>query len=135
MREFIRHPADIPIECQVARQRHAQRERLKNISQGGLCFESPSALERGCLIRITIPVREPPFETTGTIVWCRLSDGHYDVGVQFADASTEFSVRMVEQICYIQRYRKEIRENEGRELSDAEAALEWVGKYAKDFPA
>lgn len=79
------------------------------------------------------PVREPPFETTGTIVWCRLVNSHYDVGVQFADANTEFSVRMIEQICYIQRYRKEVLE-QGRQLSEAEAALEWVTKYAKDFP-
>ncbi|MEI2780233.1 MAG: PilZ domain-containing protein [Candidatus Competibacter sp.] len=135
MREFIRHPADIPIECHVARLETRCRERLKNISQGGLCFETASALQRGCVIRITIPVRKPPFETTGMIVWCRHVNGHYDVGVQFADASTEFSVRMVEQICHIQRYQKEVLEKQGRQLSDAEAALEWVEKYAKDFPA
>ena len=82
---------------------------------------------------VIIPVREPPFETTGTIVWCRLVNSHYDVGVQFADANTEFSVRMIEQICHIQRYRKEVLE-QGRQLSEAEAALEWVTKYAKDFP-
>jgi hypothetical protein len=135
MREFIRHPAEIPIECHVARLENRRRDRLKNISQGGLCFETANALQRGCIIRITIPVRKPPFVTTGTIVWCRHANGRYDVGVQFADANTEFSVRMVEQICHIQRYQKEVLEKQGRQLSDAEAALEWVEKYAKDFPA
>ena len=133
MREFIRHPADIPIECQITRQHSGRRGRLKNIGQGGLCFEAARAFQCGCVIRIIIPVREPPFETTGTIVWCRLVNSHYDVGVQFADANTEFSVRMIEQICYIQRYRKEVLE-QGRQLSEAEEALEWVTKYAKDFP-
>ncbi len=134
MREFIRHPTDIPIEYQIASVKAGHHERLNNISQGGLCFQTDKALRRGSLVRITIPVREPAFETTGTIVWCRRADDHYDVGVQFADANTEFSVRMVEQICQIHLYQKQILEQEGRQLSTAEAAAEWVGKYAKDFP-
>lgn len=101
MRSFIRHPADIPIECRLTRHGPSRRDRLKNISAGGLCFETSEALQRGCLIQITIPVREPAFEATGTIVWCRRTNSHYDVGVQFADAHTEFAVRMVEQICQI----------------------------------
>lgn len=135
MRQFIRHPSDIPIECRVTHLGPCQRNRLKDISTGGLCFQTQDALQRGCVIRIMIPVQEPPFEATGTIVWCRRTSGHYDVGVKFADANTEFSVRMVEQICHIQRYQKEVLEKQGRQLSDAEAALEWVEKYAKDFPA
>ncbi|HAO34373.1 MAG TPA: PilZ domain-containing protein [Candidatus Competibacter sp.] len=134
MREFIRHPIDIPIEYQLASLKTGRRERLKNISRGGLCFRAERALRRGSQVRITIPVREPAFETTGTIVWCRRDENHYDVGVQFADANTEFSVRMVEQICQIQHYQKRVLEEEGRQLSSAEAAAEWVGKYAQDFP-
>ena len=135
MREFMRHPADIPIECRVARLEAGRRERLNNISQGGLCFQTAKALRRGCVIRITIPVQEPAFETTGTIVWCRRANGHYDVGVRFADPNTEFSVRMVEQVCQIYHYQKEVLEKEGRQLSSAEAATEWVKKYAQDFPS
>lgn len=134
MREFIRHPSNIPIECRVAEREPQRQARLKNVSQGGLCFQSNHSLRRGTRICITIPVREPAFETTGTIAWCRRINGHYDVGVQFPDASTEFSVRMVEQVCRIHQYQKEVLEKEGRELSSAEAALEWVAKYAKDFP-
>ena len=135
MRQFIRHPSDIPIEYCVTRLGSGRREHLNNISQGGLCFRTPKALQRGCIIRITIPVREPAFETTGTIVWCRRTNGYYDVGVQFADANTEFSVRMVEQICQIHHYQKEVLTKEGRSLSGPEAAAEWVAKYARDFPS
>ncbi|MBL8251644.1 MAG: PilZ domain-containing protein [Candidatus Competibacter sp.] len=134
MREFIRHPVDIPIEYQIANIKISRRERLSNISQGGLCFRAEKALPRGSQIHITIPVRQPAFEAVGTIVWCRRADNHYDVGVQFADANAEFSVRMVEQVCQIQHYQKQVLEKEGRQLSSAEAAAEWVGKYAKDFP-
>lgn len=135
MRHFIRHPSDIPIECHVTHRGLCRQNGLKDISLGGLCFQTPDALERGCVIQIKIPVREPPFEVTGTIVWCHRTNSHYQVGVQFADANTEFSVRMVEQICQICHYQREVLEKEGRSLSGAEAAAEWVAKYARDFPS
>ena len=65
----------------------------------------------------------------------RLTSTHYDVGIQFADTNTEFAVRMVEQICQIHHYQREVLEKEGRSLSGAEAAAEWVAKYARDFPS
>jgi hypothetical protein len=135
MRSFIRHPSDIPMDYRLTRQAPGRRSRLRNISVGGLCFETLEALQRGRAIQIMIPVREPPFEATGTIVWCRQTNHHYEVGVQFADANTEFAVRMVEQICQIHHYQREVLEREGRSLSGADAAAEWVAKYARDFPA
>jgi hypothetical protein len=135
MRNFIRHPSDIPMDYRLTRQGSGRRIRLKDVSAGGLCFETPEALQRGRVIQIVIPVREPPFEAIGTIVWCRQTNRHYEVGVQFADADTEFAVRMVEQICQIHHYQREVLEREGRALSGADAAAEWVAKYAGNFPA
>jgi len=135
MRNFIRHPSDIPMDYRLTRQGPGRQNRIKNISAGGLCFETPEPLQRGRMVQITIPVREPPFEATGIIVWCHQTNHHYEVGVQFADANTEFALRMVEQICQIHHYQREILEQEGRWLSGADAAAEWVAKYASDFPA
>ena len=42
---------------------------------------------------------------------------------------------MIEQICHIEHYRKEVERLEGRALSAHEAAGEWISKYAGDFPA
>ncbi len=134
MRQFIRHPSDIPIEYSVTHLGNCRRNRLRDIGQGGLCFSADTAIERGCLIRIVIPIREPEFEVTGTIVWCRETNSHFEVGVRFEDINTAFSVRMIEQICHISHYQKEILAKEGRQLSGAEAAAEWVAKFARDFP-
>ena len=41
---------------------------------------------------------------------------------------------MVEQVCPIEQYRHEMLKNEGRTLSSEEAALEWIQKYAPQFP-
>ena len=56
------------------------------------------------------------------------------MGVQFLDATDAFRARMVEQVCTIERYRTQVREQEGRELSAHEAAAEWIGKFAGRFP-
>lgn len=133
-RHFIRHPADMPIECRMTQSELCSRHHLRNIGLGGLCFQTCDAFERGCVIQITIPVREPPFETTGVIVWRRRINSHYEIGVRFPDENTAFSVRMVEQICRVQHYRKEVLEKEGRMLTESEAAIEWVAKYARYFP-
>ena len=134
MRRFIRHPSDIPIDCRITPHRPARRDHLKNISSGGLCFETPEPLQLGRVVQITIPIQEPAFEVLGTIVWLRRANNHYEVGVRFADPNTEFAVRMAEQICQIHHYRQEVLEKEGRTLSREDAAAEWVAKYARDFP-
>jgi hypothetical protein len=45
-----------------------------------------------------------------------------------------FKVRMVEQICHIEHYRKEVLASEGRRLTTQEAATEWISKYSSKFP-
>ncbi|MFO1372585.1 MAG: PilZ domain-containing protein [Candidatus Competibacteraceae bacterium] len=134
MRQFIRHPADIPIVYDLVDIGDHEKDYLKNVSEGGLCFRANTYIKVGCAIHISIPIREPAFEITGIIVWCCRTNGHYDVGVKFKDASTEFSIRMVEQICHINHYRNEVLEKEGRVLSGQEAAAEWIAKFSSDFP-
>lgn len=134
MRQFIRHPLDIPIQYSLINIDKDERSVLNNISQGGLCFRANGDIEIGRAIRINIAIHESTFEATGIIVWCRRMNGHYDVGVKFEDANTEFSVRMIEQVCHINHYKKEILEKEGRTLSGQEAAAEWVEKFSRDFP-
>ena len=134
MRQYIRHPSEIPLEYRLLGTDRDSRNALKNISQGGLCFTTARRLEPGVDIRLRIPVQEPAFEVVGTIRWCKSVGDGYDVGVEFSDAAAAFAVRMVEQVCHIERYRAEVLENEGRALSGEQAAAEWIQRYAKDFP-
>lgn len=134
MRQYIRHPAEVPIEYRVLGVDHAKSNVLKNISQGGLCFNADQQLEPGAGIRLRIPVQDPPFEVVGVVRWCRPVRDGYDVGVEFADAADAFAVRMVEQVCHIEQYRSEVLKTEGRKLSGEQAAAEWIQRYAKEFP-
>ena len=54
--------------------------------------------------------------------------------MSFLDAEDAFLARMVEQVCHIEDYRKSVHRIEGRELSPEEAAMEWIEKYASQFP-
>ena len=135
MRQYIRHPTDIPLEYRLVEAVVHDTKYLRDISEGGLSFLSAVCLGAGAKIHIRIPLREPVFETDGIVVWCRDSDNEYEVGVQFVDPASEYRVRMVEQVAHIEHYKMEVLKNEGRQLTGAEAAKEWIARYARDFPS
>ena len=136
MRQFIRHPTDIPIQYDHPDVSVNHDEPLNDIGEGGLSFRSCRYLEPGSDITVRIPVHHQAFEGKGTIVWSRKRPNEecWDIGVRFEDEASEYRLRMIEQVCYIEHYRKEALEKEGRDLSSAEAAAEWVKKYAGNFP-
>jgi hypothetical protein len=41
---------------------------------------------------------------------------------------------MVEQICFIEHYKNEMLETQGRKLTSEQAAAEWIENYGADFP-
>lgn len=134
-RRFIRHTADVPIEVCAVEGSEAVVQQGTNISEGGLAFVSDACLDEEETIEVRIPDVDPPFEAHARVVWCRPEeDGRYLVGVQFLDAKDEFKARMVEQVCTIEKYRKDVLEQEGRDISAQDAAAEWIQKYAGRFP-
>lgn len=136
MRQFIRHPVDVPIEIRTDHRHAGTAFQTHDISLGGLAVHSMDPVEPGAMIEVRIPYVDPVFEARARVAWCRprrQGDGH-EVGVSFLDAEVVFLARMVEQICYIEDYRKSMSREEGRELSPEEAAREWIAKYASKFP-
>lgn len=107
---------------------------LHDISYGGLCFDSRIRQQKDQSVRIRINVADAPVEVEGRVVWCHRKGKQFEVGVTFTGEDEANRVRMVEQICQIESYRKRILETEGRKLSNQEAALEWIKKYAAGFP-
>lgn len=133
-RRFIRHTADVPIEIRTVRGREARRQPAINISEGGLSFVSEEDIPVGTTIEIRIAEVQPPFEARARVVWTREEDDAHCIGVQFLDEDDAFRARMVEQVCSIDRYRRQVESEEGRTLSRDEAAQEWITKYAGRFP-
>jgi len=134
MRKYIRHPSDIPIEFNINFIPEEQKDLLNNISNGGLSFNSKVELDVGTVIKIRIPIVKPVFEATGNVVWCTEIGNNYEIGIEIIGKEQAFRTRMVEQVCHIEHYKREVFKSEGRVLSGMEAALEWIAKYAHIFP-
>lgn len=133
-REFIRHPSDIPIEVEV--EEHIEdHDRLKNISAGGLSFHSSQPIEQDRILTLRIMAVQPPFETRGKVMWCRKTEQGYDVGIELLNRDQVYHARMVEQICHIEHYKREVLKTEGRSLSGEQAAKEWIARFANEFPS
>jgi len=152
MRQYIRHPLDVPIEIRAgaawaspdpqASEAEASSARpagtrttSSDISCGGLAVHAEAPLSPGALIDVRIPYVEPAFEARARVAWCRPGrSGGHELGVAFLDAEDAFMARMVEQVCYIQDYQRSVARLEGRQISAEEAAREWIAKYADRFP-
>jgi hypothetical protein len=133
-RKYIRHPVEIPLDYQITGESFDSRDYSQNISIGGICFRSKERIPSGSILLIKIPTIDPKFEAIGRVIWCLEKEEFYDVGIEFIDDETTFRARLVEQICYIKKYQNDIRQQEGRELTDEEAAEEWTRIFAKNFP-
>lgn len=138
IRKYIRHPSDVPIQVTLVLveddSEESADETLTNVSLGGLSFISKQPFEIQQKVRVSIPLLKQETNLLGTVVWCENAAEYYEVGIEFEGSQDLFRLRMIEQICHIEHYRKEIKLVEGRELSTAQAAAEWISRYAGDFP-
>ncbi len=133
MRKYIRHPSDIPIEIDGVDVQDI--ENLHDVSFGGLSFISKNRIRPGSNINITIKFVTPSFVSLTIVKWCRKHGDHYDIGVSFCDPEDAYRARMIEQVCHIEHYKREVLMKEGRKLTGEEAALEWIQRYAAKFPS
>ena len=110
MRRYIRHPTSMPIDYRLT-DGVSGEQHLRNVSAGGICFAAQQAMALGVPIHLTIHLGEQEFDADGEVVWCHGVNGHHEIGVRFKDAATVFTVRMVEQLCYIEQYRQQVRQS------------------------
>jgi hypothetical protein len=133
MRQFIRHPVDIPIEVRAGGQLSHTIHNSSNLGIRGLAFPCGRVLELGEVAEIRISFAHPSFEVEARLAWCWARDGFSELGVEFLNQDDVFKAHMVEQVCHIENYNKEVYRDEGCILSSSEAALEWINKYASGF--
>lgn len=136
MRQFIRHPIDVPVEIGIdGESGPLSGYHTHDISLGGLAFRSGCAVKPGQEVEICIGCVQPPFQAHARVAWCKPHPlSGYELGVTFLDSEDAFRARMVEQLCHIEDYRRSVMRTQGRELSLDEAAAEWIERFAQDFP-
>lgn len=124
-RRFYRHPTEIPIVVRPATasefeisQQHLQQ--MKNVSLGGLAFESQYPLERGTIISVGIHFAESAIQMVGKVAWCRPDNADktiFLIGIEFTEQTSQVSGDIVEGACQMEVY-KDLLKNIAFELTD-----------------
>jgi len=104
-RKFVRHPTQIPIEVIEEENYVGKREKMSNVSMGGMAFESNVPWKSGSLISICVMV-ECAIKLHAEVVWCQKKGDHFDVGVRFLDSPKNETDNMVEHVCQIEIYKQ-----------------------------
>ena len=128
-------PLQVTLDWEEEENDESIDQTITNVGLGGLAFVSQKPLEVLQRVRVCIPLLQQDNYLVGNVVWCEKSGKSYEIGIEFEKTRDAFRIRMIEQICHIEHYRKQVERLEGRELSAQEAAGEWISKYAGDFPA
>ncbi len=109
-RKFYRHYAEIPIEVWNASEvdltaSQTTLQCTKNISLGGLFFESTTKFEKGTLLGVRI-LMAPQTEVLGRVAWCAAGEnGLFNVGIEFLDGVSDSSEQAVESACQAEVYK------------------------------
>lgn len=124
----------MPVELILRRQACIPRQRLNNISLGGVACNSLRGFRRGTSIELRIPLLGDQARYPGVVAWCRRQENDYLVGIAFLDEDTLFRARMVEQVCQIQHYRQQLEQESGQAIAIEQCAQDWIAKHAAGFP-
>ena len=135
-RRFYRHPISVPISLNSSDKKNEGRSHSLDVSLGGLSFVWPHRLSRGALVDVNITVKEKLFEIKSKVAYAKQDGetGQFRTGVCFTDYPSAFMARLAEEMLEIMEYRKNLRRELGREISEEDAAAEWIKRYADKFP-
>ena len=135
-RRFYRHPISVPLVLRTSKKEKEGQSQSLDVSLGGLSFLWPERLSKGSLIDIKIAVKKKRFEIKSKVAYAKEDQktGKFRTGVCFADDSSAFVARLAEQMLEIIKYRKNLSQKSGHEISEEEAANQWIKKYADKFP-
>ena len=134
-RRFYRHPIHCPIQVRESKENAIERFESVDISEGGLCFFCEHSLTPKTSIEVDIPIREKFFHIRARVVYSQedTQTSLYKTGVTFEDTDSLFKAKLAEEILAIEKFREKLVRLEGREVTEEEAASQWISKYGKKF--
>lgn len=132
MRRFIRHPTDFPILVFSMNSSHGDEASLCDISQGGLACSLCREFIPGESVVLEIPSLQLDYTIAAKVVRCSRCANGFRVGIRFVDPVESFKSKMVEQVCQIEHFRRELG-REGRDLDSEAAAREWIERFGSQF--
>jgi len=98
-------------------------------------LESDHWIEPGTLLDVEVPALDSCWTYRALVLAAHDTDGHCELLLGFEDEHEAFRARMVEQLCHIEAWRREVERTEGRTLDLEQAAREWIANHADGFPS
>ncbi len=138
-RSSDRHLIELPIKYKIVDDPQGKqitvRGRTKNVSDNGLLFLSSENFEIGTTLELTFPVKNQIFTMQGKVVRVEHDSGSdlHKIGIQFPRADHVFKVKMAEQLRQIAQYQQMLSKQEGRIVSEEEAAQKWIEVHSGNF--
>lgn len=129
---FIAHPPGYPIRVRRRPWRGAPdlTAGLIGLRVRGRGYQSP-----GTVVTVDIEAGGERHRFDTQVVMVCPAERRFELGLWVEDPEAGYRLRMVEQICHIESYRRRVERREGRRLSTDAAAAEWIERYAAGFPA
>lgn len=133
---FIHHPSGFPLEFKKIWFDGLRRNHELENGEVGLIFESEKYIRPGCVLEITIPMRNEHVRFRGKVVLVKHSGECYEVGIWLRHGADASRARIVEQICHIETYTMERKFRDGPYCLDHDRiAQEWISEHAGTVPA
>lgn len=130
----MRHPIRVPIFVRPLSGAPAFPARVGDLSQGGLSFLRDAPLPERAALEVELPVQAQRFTLTGRVVRCApVTPEGFEIGLAFDHPTHHFRLKLAEQVLRIQRLRAELSARAGAPVTEAQAAEQWVARYAKVF--
>jgi hypothetical protein len=133
VRRFVRHPIRVPIKVRSGESSEFFA-RAGDVSEGGLSFDSPDAIENGTLLDVEMAVHASRFKLRGQVTSClRAIEKGYRIGLAFVDPGQAFKIKLAEQVIRIEQLQQKLTQERGSFVSPEEAADVWVQLYASTY--
>ncbi|MEH6652304.1 MAG: hypothetical protein V7707_19955 [Motiliproteus sp.] len=97
-----------------------------------LTYRWKQAFLEGQILRLSIPAITDDTSADTRVISCSDNYQGYQLMLAFTDEEQAFRFRMVEQLCHIHQYQRQLQ-YQGRRLSINEAAGEWISCFAGQF--
>ncbi len=87
---------------------------------------------KGQQLRLWVPAITHESAADTLVIACSSNSQGYRLTLAFTNEEQAFRFRMVEQLCHIHHYHRQMQ-HQGRRLSLNEAACEWISRFACSF--
>ena len=126
-RRYERYPIYCPLEYKAEDSQPKEPSITLNISEGGALISAKRDLAVSSNVILKFKLRDEMFFIIGKVKHVQPGEnsGGYDVGIEFWDRPKTFTKKFHEELSGIRDYQKRYKEEQGDDISLAEASLNW----------